>query len=100
MHWEFGVSRCKLSHLEWISNEVLLYSTGNYIQSLGIDHDERQYKKKNVFICMTGSLCCTEEIGTTLYINNTLIKIMKKEVTYGFKNINIDIILVKNSEFP
>ena len=39
--WEFGVSRCKLLHLEWISNEVLLYSTGNYIQSLGIDHDRR-----------------------------------------------------------
>ena len=28
---EFGVSRCKLLHLEWISNETLLYSTGNYI---------------------------------------------------------------------
>ena len=38
---EFGVSRCKLFHLEWINNEVLLYSTGNYIQSLGIDHDGR-----------------------------------------------------------
>ena len=23
--------RCKLLHLEWISNEVLPYSTGNYI---------------------------------------------------------------------
>ena len=34
MDWEFGVSRCKLFHLEWISNEVLLHSTGNYIQSL------------------------------------------------------------------
>ena len=22
--WEFGVSRCKLMHLEWISNEMLL----------------------------------------------------------------------------
>ena len=32
--WEFEVSRCKLLHLEWISNGVLLYSTGNYIQSL------------------------------------------------------------------
>lgn len=36
--WEFGVGRCKLLHLEWISNEVLLYSTGNYTQPLGIDH--------------------------------------------------------------
>ena len=39
MDWEFEVSRCKLLHLEWISNEVLLYSTGNSIQSLGIEHD-------------------------------------------------------------
>ena len=31
MDWEFGVSRCKLLHLEWTSNEVLLYDTGNYI---------------------------------------------------------------------
>ena len=29
------VSRCKLLHLEWISNEVLLDSTGNYIQFPG-----------------------------------------------------------------
>ena len=40
MDWEFGVSRWKL-----LSNEVLLYSTRNYICSLGIDHDRRQYKK-------------------------------------------------------
>ena len=31
MDWEFGVSRCKLLHLEWIINEILLYSSGNYI---------------------------------------------------------------------
>ena len=41
MDKEFGVSRCKLLHLEWVSNEVLLYSTENYIQSLGINHDGR-----------------------------------------------------------
>ena len=29
MDGEFEVSRCKLSHLEWLSSEVLLYSTGN-----------------------------------------------------------------------
>ena len=46
MDWELGVSRCKLLYLEWISNEVLLYSTGIYIQSLDI----RQYEKKNVCI--------------------------------------------------
>ena len=31
MDWELGVVRCKLLHFEWISNEILLYSTGNYI---------------------------------------------------------------------
>ena len=31
MDWEFGVNRCKLLPLEWISNEIPLYSTGNYI---------------------------------------------------------------------
>ena len=25
------IDRCKLSHLEWISNEILLYSSRNYI---------------------------------------------------------------------
>ena len=41
MDGEFGVSRCKLLHLEWISNEVLLYNTRNYTQSPEIDHDGR-----------------------------------------------------------
>ena len=41
MHREFGVGRCKLSHLERISNDVLLYSTGDYIQSLVIERDGR-----------------------------------------------------------
>ena len=39
MDWEFVVNRCKLLHLKWTSNEVLPHSTGNYIQSPGIDHD-------------------------------------------------------------
>ena len=39
--WDFGVSRCKLFLLEWISNEILLYSTGNYIKSLVIEHGGR-----------------------------------------------------------
>ena len=38
-----GLVNAKLLHLEWISNAVLLYTTGNYIQSPG-----RQYKKSNV----------------------------------------------------
>ena len=41
MDGEFGVSICKLLHLEWVSNEVLLYSRGKYPQSLGINHEGR-----------------------------------------------------------
>ena len=66
MDGEFGVRRGKLSQLEWISNEVPLYSAGNCIQSLGTDHDGREYKKGNVSICMTGSRCCTADVDTTL----------------------------------
>ena len=66
MDWEFGVSRCKLLHLECKSNEILLCSSGNYVQTLVTEHDGRYYEKKNIYICMTGSLCCTGEIATTL----------------------------------
>ena len=41
MDWEFGVNRLKLLHLEWISNEILLYSIWNYNWSLVMEHDGR-----------------------------------------------------------
>ena len=41
MDWKFEVSRCKLLCIEWISHEDLLYSTGNYVQSLVIERDGR-----------------------------------------------------------
>ena len=31
MDWEFEVNRCKLLPVEWVSNDILLYSTVNYI---------------------------------------------------------------------
>ena len=52
MHWESGVSRWKLVHLEWIKNKVLLYSTGNYIQPPEIDNDEKEYKEEYIYVCM------------------------------------------------
>ena len=48
MDWEFGVNRCKLLPLEWISNGILLYSTGNYVWSLVMEHDN--VRKKNVYM--------------------------------------------------
>ena len=64
MDGEFGVRRYKLLHLAWRSNEVLLHSTGNHIQSLGMAHVREQQEKKKAYI--TESLHCTAEIGTTI----------------------------------
>ena len=50
MDEEFGVGKCKLLHVGWISNEVLLYRIGKYVLPLGMDHDGRSYEKKNVYI--------------------------------------------------
>ena len=66
MDEELGVGKCKLLHVGWISNEVLLYSTGKYVLPLGMDHDGRSYEKKNVYTYMTGSLYYTAETDTTL----------------------------------
>ena len=51
MDWEFGVGRCKLLHLEWINNQVLMYSTGNYIQYPVINRNGKDYKKR-MYICV------------------------------------------------
>ena len=45
MDREFGISTCKLLYLEWINTKVLIYGTGNYIQSPGRNHNGKQYKK-------------------------------------------------------
>ena len=63
---EFGVGRCKLLHLLWISHEVLLYGTGNSIQSPGMDHDGEKREKGSAYICVTGSLCCAADVDTTV----------------------------------
>ena len=44
--WEFGVSRHKSLYLEWINNG---YCIGNYIQSPGINHNGKEYKKECIY---------------------------------------------------
>ena len=59
-----GMNRCGLLHLEWRSNEVLLCSTENCIQSPRTAHDGKYRFKKHVYayvcvcVCMTESICC------------------------------------------
>ena len=45
---ELGVNRYQLLPLEWISNEILLCSTGNYVQSLMMEHDNG--RKQNAYM--------------------------------------------------
>ena len=46
MDWELVVNRRKLLPSEWISNEILLCSIGNYVWSLIMEHDN--VRKKNI----------------------------------------------------
>ena len=39
---------------------------------------EKNLKKKDIYVCITESLCCTSETKTTLCINYTSIKKCKK----------------------
>ena len=50
MDSEFGVGRCKLLHLEWINNKVLMYSTGNYTQYPVVNHNGKEYKKERLYV--------------------------------------------------
>ena len=69
---EVGLSGCKPFHLERLSHELLLCSTGNHIQSLVIEHII--WEKECVCVCvcvcmcvcMTGSLCFPAEIDWIL----------------------------------
>ena len=48
MDWKLGINRCRLLPMGWISNEILLCSTGNYVQSFMMEHDNM--RKKNVYM--------------------------------------------------
>ena len=47
---EFGISICKLLHIECINNKVLLYNTGNYIQYPVVNHDGKEYEKECIYM--------------------------------------------------
>ena len=50
--------------------QVLLYSTGNYIQYSVANHNGKEHEKEYIYIyiciCITVSLYCTVETTTTL----------------------------------
>ena len=50
MNWEIGIDMYTVMCIKWMNNKNLLYKKINKIQ-----------KNKRVYICITDSLCCTEE---------------------------------------
>ena len=57
---EFDVGRCKLFHLKWINNRVLMYSIGNCVQYFGLECDGRQYRKKMYMYVCLGHFCIAD----------------------------------------
>ena len=50
MEWEFRIGRCKLVYTEWMNSKVLPYSTENYIQYPGINHNGKEYEKECIYM--------------------------------------------------
>ena len=53
MGWEFGISGCKLLHIEWINNEILLQNTRNSIQYPVINYNGKEKKISKVTESLT-----------------------------------------------
>ena len=79
MDWEFEISRYKLLHLELISNEVLLYGTGNYTQPLGFTIMEDNIRKGMyiyMYVCL-GHFVVQKKLAqhsNQLYFNKKFLK--------------------------
>ena len=39
-------------YIGWISNKILLYSTGNYIQYPVRSHNGKEYEKECIYVCI------------------------------------------------
>ena len=48
--WDFGISRYKPLHIEWMSNEIQPCSSGSYIQYPEIKHNGKEYKKECIYM--------------------------------------------------
>ena len=78
---ELGVNRYQLLPLEWISNEILLCSTGNYVQSLMI----MIMGENRMCTCMCNwvSILCSRK-------KNCIGEITIKKITINGKKVNED----------
>ena len=70
MGWLGSLGLVNANYYIWNGQAIGSYSTGNYVQSLGVEYDGRWYAKINMCVCvcvyMAGSLCYAAKIDTTL----------------------------------
>ena len=67
VNWEIGTDICTLLYIRWMTNRNLLCGTGNSTQCCVVTYMGKESKKEwLICICVTGSLCCAAETGTTL----------------------------------
>ena len=69
MEQEVGVSKCKLLYIGQINNQTLLYSTENYIQYPMINHNGKEYLKKNIYIQQSFYCMAIINIANQLHFN-------------------------------
>ena len=50
MDWEFGVSQCKLFHVGWINDKILLCSIRNHVQHSVINHCRKEYEEESILL--------------------------------------------------
>ena len=50
MNWEIGIDICTLLCIKWITNENLLYSTGNSTQCSVVTKMRRKSKKEGICV--------------------------------------------------
>ena len=78
MDWGFGIGIHTRWYIEWLATGILLYSTENSTQYFVIIYVGKESERQWMDVCtyVTESLCCTEEMITTLlsqlYLNKTL----------------------------
>ena len=59
MHGDFGVGGWALLHLEWVGFGVLVYSTGNHVQSFGNMMEDSMKKRMCVYLYGWVTLLCS-----------------------------------------
>ena len=48
--WSGSVGLLDAHYLEWVNKKILLYSTGNSMQSPGVNHSGKEYKKEHICV--------------------------------------------------